>query len=260
LKRLPEVDLPGGCVVIGDLHLSPEGDPCSEGAARWLEAQRDIPRLVILGDLFDYWIGPAQLGMRGAARVVQALRALTGNGVPVDVVVGNRDVMMGAAFEHASGCRLRLDGFVGVTGGEQRLLFIHGDELSTLDHGYQRLRRVLRHPVVRFFARCAPRTLSTWLALRLRRASTRAVASKAPAKVELQASACESNARAAQAPTVVCGHAHQYRDLSLSAGIRWIVLDAFGGARDCLRIGPDGALHITPSGYSSVTGDESAQA
>ena len=75
----------------------------------------------------------------------------------------------------------------------------------------------------------------------------RAVAAKLPAYKALQPAAARSLAAAACAPTLVCGHAHEARDERVAEDLRWIVLDAYGGARDQLSIGEAGELELLAS-------------
>ncbi|HVS18546.1 MAG TPA: UDP-2,3-diacylglucosamine diphosphatase, partial [Planctomycetota bacterium] len=92
---------PGTCIV-GDLHLD-----VSWGAAppadflAWLANLRGVPRLVVLGDLFDAWIGPRHLELPAAAAAVEGLRALTDAGTRVDLLLGNRDFLLDGHFEAA---------------------------------------------------------------------------------------------------------------------------------------------------------------
>ena len=51
-----------------------------------------------------------------------------------------------------------------------------------------------------------------------------------------------ARALAAGAGSLVCGHAHEFRDESLSNGPRWLVLDAFGGAHDLIEVNARGTL------------------
>ena len=69
-----EVELRPGTLVIGDLHLDVELADSLARFETWLERTRGAPRLVILGDLFEYWVGPAQGTLPGAKRVTGALR------------------------------------------------------------------------------------------------------------------------------------------------------------------------------------------
>ena len=236
-EDLAEIELPPKSLVIADLHLLPGESTSYEPFVAWLAALAGTPRLVILGDLFEYWIGPQQIRREGPCGVLDALAAAGAAGTAIDVVPGNRDFLLGAGFERASGCTVRRDGLVGRTEGGLRVLFLHGDELSTRDVGYQRLRRVLRSGPVRYLACRMPAWAGERVARRLRRASHRAVAAKPSAAMALQADACRRVALAHDAAVVVCGHAHSFSDERLAGGPRWVVLDAFGGERDTLEVG-----------------------
>ena len=74
------VPLTSGLEVIADLHLDPgDVDECGEFAA-WLEGRQGLERLVVLGDLFDAWVGPAHVRFEGAALVINALRRVSERG------------------------------------------------------------------------------------------------------------------------------------------------------------------------------------
>jgi len=225
-----------GTLVVADLHLDVARAEAGADFARWLDARRGIPRLVVLGDLFEFWIGPAELDSPGAIPVVGALRALASAGAAIDVVPGNRDFLLERSFERASGARVHPHGFVARGASGERVLFLHGDELATRDRAYQKLRAVLRSRAVRALAPRVPRPLARGLARRLRRASRREVAAKPDEVLALQPDEALSRARAARAAVLVCGHAHRARDERLASGLRWIVLDAFGGERDVLEL------------------------
>jgi UDP-2,3-diacylglucosamine hydrolase len=248
-RVLPDVSIEPGSLVIGDLHLDVgAGAERPERFEAWLAELRGVPRLMILGDLFDAWIGPAQAELPAARSVLAALRELAARGTAVDVVPGNRDFLLESEFERASGAKVRPGGLVGTLEGGARVLLIHGDELCTLDRGYQRLRRVLRSAPVRWSAPRVPRLAALWVARRLRRASTQALAVKPSAETEQQVEAVRELARAHRAATLICGHAHRFRDDALAGGPRWIVVGAFGGPRDLLRFAPGGAIEALESG------------
>jgi UDP-2,3-diacylglucosamine hydrolase len=202
---------------------------------------------VILGDLFDSWIGPAQMEIESARRVLDALRRLSVRGTELDVLKGNRDFLLDAKFEERTGAAVHAGGIVATCGDGPRVLLIHGDELCTLDRGYQRLRGVLRSGPVTWTAPKLPRAIALAIARRLRGASTRAVYAKPAAEKEQQESEVRRLASAAHCDVVVCGHAHLFRDVRLEKGPRWIVLDAFGGDRDVLRCAARGELEPTAS-------------
>src|SRR5438552_17870097 len=105
MPEMPEIELPTGSVVIADLHLDLAASESVEPFARWIDALQRVPKLVILGDLFDVWVGPAQERMPGAPRVLGALRALVARGTAVAIVPGNRDFLLDRSFEERTGAQ-----------------------------------------------------------------------------------------------------------------------------------------------------------
>ena len=236
---LSEVALPVGSLVIADLHLDP-ADGRRWGAFRTWLAALEAPALLVLGDLFEYWTGPAQARLEEFAALLADLRARARAGTALHFLHGNRDFLLDESFAAAVAGQVHPLGLLGRLPDGARILFLHGDELATRDRSYQRLRRVLRSRPVRALARLAPPPLARAAARRLRARSRQAVAAKTPAYVELQAEAAAERCARAGAAALVCGHAHAFRDERLPGGARWLVLDAFGqGAHDCLRV--DGA-------------------
>jgi UDP-2,3-diacylglucosamine hydrolase len=247
-RLLPDVAIPHRTLVIADLHLDLGSPESGASFVAWLEREKALGSLVVLGDLFDVWVGPAQERMPGAPAVIGALRALADRGTDVHLVHGNRDFLLDRTFAERTGARIHPRGFVGcidrsATGlPPRRVLLIHGDELCTRDKSYQRLKRVVRSRMVTGLARGLPLPVATRIARALRRTSVRAVAAKAPRDKAVQEGAARLSAENYGADAVVCGHAHVFRDMRLATGPRWIVLDAFGGDRDVLEIGTDGEL------------------
>ena len=240
--QLPEIALPAGALLIADLHLDPLQPVPWRAFVGWLAALADVPALVVLGDLFEYWTGPGQTRDPAHAELLAALRERSEAGTALHFLHGNRDFLLGRDFERAVGGRVHPLGAVAEVPGGKRVLLLHGDELATQDKSYQRLRTVLRSRPVRGLAGAVPPFVSAAAARTLRRRSRRAVASKSNATVELQRAAAEAWCARTRTTAIVCGHAHRYRDEDLGDGRRWWVLDAFGGPRDLLRVDSDGRL------------------
>lgn len=248
MRPLDETALEPGTLVIADLHLDVEDPGTIEPFVAWLGRARGAPRLIVLGDLFEFWIGPAQLGSPHARSVLSAIRDLVASGTAVDVVPGNRDFLLDRHFQDASDARVRQDGMVGRTAAGERVLFLHGDELSTFDVGHQRMRRVLRSGPIRWLAPRLPRRVAYSIARRLRRASRSATREKEAAVMEMQPDAVRVEAARHRAEVLVCGHGHVFRDEALEGGLRWVVLDAFGGRNDTLVLSEAAAdFRLAPS-------------
>lgn len=226
------VAVPAGAVVVTDLHLAPEGDPRTDAFIAWWNAREPRPpMLIVLGDLFDTWVGPKQGRLRGSARVLAFFRELVTHGVEVHLVPGNRDALMGADVEAAAGASVHLDGFIGVLADGSRAAFVHGDGLCILDRGYQRLRRVWRIGAVRAASHLVPLFVARAVARRLRRRSELAKPLKLEEERAIRPEAVDALVSATDAEVVVCGHAHEPRDEILPGGARWIVVGAFGEER-----------------------------
>lgn len=130
---------------ISDLHLSAERpDIINLFQAFLREEATQAEALYILGDLFEAWLGDdaVQPEMRA---VLDGLAELTRNNVPVYVMVGNRDFLLGSNFEKTTGCKLIPDPSVINLYGTNTLL-MHGDTLCTDDVDYQKFRAQVRTP------------------------------------------------------------------------------------------------------------------
>jgi len=136
----------GSELFISDLHLSAHEPATVARFLQFLEGQaKQADRLTILGDLFDYWAGDDDLADPFNTRIAIALRQLADHGVAIDLMVGNRDFLIGNAFATAAGVTLVSDPTVREIGGIKTLL-THGDSLCTDDADYQRFRAHVRSP------------------------------------------------------------------------------------------------------------------
>lgn len=228
---LARVPLEEGTVVIGDLHLDLFDEEASRPFATWLDGL-DAPRLVIIGDLFEFWVGKKQLRVPGAGAVLEAMKRRVDAGMQLEVLWGNRDFLLDRHFEKASGARVHRLGLIGEHAAGPTL-FLHGDELCTLDHSYQRFKRIARSGPMRLFAKSLPFRTQKKIAASLRAQSVRSVASKPVPEKSMQEDAALEQLLAAEAKVLVCGHAHVFRDEPLGDG-RWRVIDGWEGERDAL--------------------------
>ena len=211
---------------ISDLHL----DPASPGIARQFRAfldgeARSADALYVLGDLFEVWLGDDDPDP-AARDIVAALRRLTDSGVPCFVMHGNRDFLIGRRFCEETGARLIEDGTVVEVHGE-RVLLMHGDVLCTDDANYQRLRRIVRNPVVQWAIRRLSLVRRRALASRMREGSRMHIGTAAPEIMDVNAQAVADTFRASGIRTLVHGHTHRpavHELLVDAAPVRRIVL------------------------------------
>jgi UDP-2,3-diacylglucosamine hydrolase len=161
---------------ISDLHLDGTRPDITAQFLDFLEREaRRAQALYILGDLFEAWIGDDDPDP-DKRRVIQGLRAVKNAGVPTFLIHGNRDFLIGKRFCRETGVQLLTDGTVIDLYG-RRVLLMHGDLLCTDDHAYQRLRRIVRNPIVQFVMRRLTLRRRQKLAERMRAGSKEHIAS-----------------------------------------------------------------------------------
>ncbi|WP_334108792.1 UDP-2,3-diacylglucosamine diphosphatase [Methylobacillus sp.] len=130
---------------ISDLHLCDSRPAITGQFLRFLQQQAaQAEALYILGDFFEYWAGDDDLSHHQP--ILQALRALSAQGIRIYFMHGNRDFLAGEAFAAAAGLTILPDPTLLTLYGKQVLLS-HGDALCTDDIAYQAFRQQVRAPI-----------------------------------------------------------------------------------------------------------------
>jgi UDP-2,3-diacylglucosamine hydrolase len=195
-------------LLVSDLHLDPSSPAIARQFLAFLdEAAQQARAFYVLGDLFEAWLGDDDPDPAGR-EIVTALRRVTDAGVPGFFMHGNRDFLVGRRFAAETGFTLLADGTVVDLHGE-RVLLMHGDVLCTADTSYQRLRRILRNPVVDYTLRHLPLTTRRGLGRRLRAGSRMHVGSTAADIMDVTPDAVVEAMRRARVRTLVHGHTHR---------------------------------------------------
>jgi UDP-2,3-diacylglucosamine hydrolase len=195
-------------LVVSDLHLDGARPEIAQQFAGFLAAEAYRARaLYILGDLFEVWIGdddpdPHKRG------VIAALRRLTGTGVALYLMHGNRDFLLGERFCAETGGSLLTDPTVVEIDG-RRALLTHGDALCTDDVPYQRLRALVRDPAwqAQFLALSVAQRQA--LAVEARAGSKAHTTSQQTMLMDVNAEAVATVFRDAGVDTIVHGHTHR---------------------------------------------------
>ena len=130
---------------LSDVHLAADRPGAVDAFSAFLSGPaRRAARLYILGDLFDQWLGDDD-DRAPHSRVEAALAETVEAGVPIDLIRGNHDFLLGGAFAERTGCRLVDEPFV-IEIARDRVVLLHGDTLCTRDVEYQAFRRYARDP------------------------------------------------------------------------------------------------------------------
>jgi len=196
---------------ISDLHLDGSRADICEQFLDFLQREgRAAAALYILGDLLEVWIDDDDPDP-DKRRVLAALRELTDRGIPCYVMHGNRDFLIGGRFCRETGARLLADGSLIELYG-QRVVLMHGDTLCTDDHHYQRLRRIVRNPVVKALLRMLSVSQREKLAERMRAGSKAHIESMdrtAPEIMDVNADEVVRTFRRFNVRYLVHGHTHR---------------------------------------------------
>lgn len=194
-------------IFISDLHLSAERP---RTIARFLRFMREDapghPELVVLGDLFEFWIGDD--AGAAAAPVIAALAAASASGQRVLLMHGNRDMLLGRDFAHAIGSRLLADPLVLEVAGTRTLLS-HGDAWCTRDAAYQQFRAMVRQPDFQrsFLAKPVAERIAVARAARMQSETEKAV--KATDIMDVTPEAIVAALDSAGVERLIHGHTHR---------------------------------------------------
>ncbi len=145
--------------LLADAHLGGPGGP----AAPLLAQLGALPgagvgRLVLMGDLFQAWVGFRRFETPDIAAVVEALRALRRQGMRIDCIEGNRDFFLaGSVYADAFD---QIAAEVAFESGGRRYLAVHGDGLNDEDWKYRFWRRLSKSAPIRWLADRIPGPLA----------------------------------------------------------------------------------------------------
>jgi UDP-2,3-diacylglucosamine hydrolase len=208
-------------VVISDVHLGavpPAQETSLIGLLDRLEEIGD--RLLINGDLFDFWFEYRHAIPRGHLGVLAALRRLADRGVRVRFLGGNHDAWAGSFFEDEVGVELVEAPLIERMGGRHAFV-AHGDGLGGGDWGYRVLKRITRSPAARGLFRAVHPDIGIPLA---RRASgTRSKVAAGPDVEQARAARLGEHARRVlerhpAVDLVIFGHTHRPELTELAPG------------------------------------------
>lgn len=216
---------------IADLHLQPEigAAGATSASAELVQFQQFIERcqvdgdaLYILGDLFEVWIGD-DAGLGHYPTAISCLKQLE---LPLFLLHGNRDFLIGEAFCAATGCQLLAQPTMIRCQGSD-LLIAHGDQLCTDDIEYQQMRGLFQQPQWRAEFLAQPIELRAQQAANLRDQSRTESSQKAQQIMDVNDRAVVELLEQQQALTLIHGHTHRpaqhQHETKSGEATRWVV-------------------------------------
>lgn len=118
-------------VFIADTHIKGLNDPAQKTLLEFLESLNASPpdKLVILGDLFDFWTGFNGIVYYHYFPVLSLLKKLRSRGIGIMYLEGNHDFSMGGFFTDFLAAEVYPD-FSELTIKGRRIFLCHGDVID----------------------------------------------------------------------------------------------------------------------------------
>lgn len=192
---------------ISDLHLESTASQTSALFEQFMQTQ--APRaeaLYILGDFFEYWIGDDDRSSFNQW-VKEQLRGLATE-IPVYIMEGNRDFLLGEQFVREAGCQRLPDPTVVELYG-RRLLLTHGDRFCTQDSLHQWFRRITGWRWVKRLFQWCPLSWRRAIAARFRQMSKRHHKHLTAESMDVTPEAVRHAFKRHNVSLMIHGHTHQ---------------------------------------------------
>ncbi|MFN2257598.1 MAG: UDP-2,3-diacylglucosamine diphosphatase [Desulfuromonadaceae bacterium] len=130
-------------IFIADAHLKKPSDANYIQLLKFLKQNRgDIRTLILLGDIFEFWMGYRYCVYSAYLPLLHELQALRLKGTEIVMVEGNHDFNVGPFFTETLGARVIPDGAC-ITLGKTRIWVEHGDLINP-DRKYLWVRKLFR--------------------------------------------------------------------------------------------------------------------
>lgn len=211
-----------------DIHLCPTSPNLTQQYLAHLQEQaQQADAFYILGDLFDYWIGPETATLY--PEVIACFQTIS-QSIPVFFMPGNRDFLLSATEVSAWGLQIIPDPCL-ITHGKKRCLLMHGDLLCTQDVSYQRMRAWIRHNFVQSTFLQLPFFVRQAIARMMRKKSRLSTAKKSRQSMLATPHSVYSWLQQTQCDIFIYGHVHHlqyevYHDIK-STPVTVLTLDSW---------------------------------
>ena len=195
-------------IFLSDLHLCTDLPKTTQVFLNFLKKQgQQTEQLYILGDLFQYWIGDEDIKDPYFRTIINAIKALSDDGVRIFWICGNRDFLTGKKFLKATGATaLKEPGILQVN--HLRIAMVHGDAQCTDDKAYMKFRAKVRNPIWRFFFLLIPLSKRKSIALGARKDSRKNNQEKSAKMMDVNFEAIKMVFEQTQADVLIHGHTH----------------------------------------------------
>jgi len=138
-------------IFLSDAHLRAPQDTNYQLLLEFLNQQKELDALFLLGDIFEFWLGYRHLVFSHYVPLLEQLRRLREQGTRLYFVEGNHDFLLGPYFSETLNCTI-ITRQQSIAWDSHKLLLCHGDLLNP-GPGYRQLRRFWRSSLIRMLSR-----------------------------------------------------------------------------------------------------------
>jgi UDP-2,3-diacylglucosamine hydrolase len=231
-------------LILSDLHLGPASIQRNQQFIEFLKIARDQnDELLIVGDLFDLWLGWPNLTMEFQRPILQEMSALANSGLAIDYVEGNRD--FGISEYKGKIFRSVQKRYFSTQWHGKKIYAEHGDLINTSDRQYRLWRSISKSAISYFLIRNLPSFATLSLALRLERGMKTTNLKNKMRYPENHVESFYLSLFESGMDIVVVGHFHAEKAISLHLGKRNVLFYNLPGWEQGFRylvIPPDGAI------------------
>jgi len=136
----------------------------------WLQGLEDGSELILLGDIFDFWLDYPTFMPKTHLEILYGLRKLQDRGCRISFVGGNHDIWCADFLREQLDIPILAGGTVIERQG-RKLRLDHGDGILSGDIFYRGFRAAVRNPLLVFLAKSLHPEILNWLANQLSNAS-----------------------------------------------------------------------------------------
>ncbi|PLY03999.1 MAG: UDP-2,3-diacylglucosamine diphosphatase [Desulfuromonas sp.] len=208
-------------IFLSDAHLRQPQDRNYQLLLEFLNRQKELDTLFLLGDIFEFWLGYEHLVFSAYVPLLEQLRHLRDQGTELYFVEGNHDFNMGPWFSETLACTIVTEERL-IDWDGQKILICHGDLIKP-DPNYRRLRAFWRSGFIRGLSRIVHPDLAWKFALWLSNKSSKLDPNRKHQDPSPFLSTYVANNMTAPADLLICGHFH-YPVVAEHRGVKTVAL------------------------------------
>jgi UDP-2,3-diacylglucosamine hydrolase len=221
-------------LIISDIHLLNDNSKKYELFIKFCnQCLTEADELFILGDLFEVWLGD-DLSIDHNLGIINTLKKISKD-IKIFIMVGNRDFLLGSNFEKKSGCVLIKEPYV-LERNNNKYVLIHGDSLCTKDINYQKMKKILQHPIIKFIFLHLPKKLRLKIGKKLRFQSIKATQQKSNDIMDVDENTVKKFMQKYNNTDLIHGHTHKKNTHNYDNYKRYVLGDWSNESGNAIKI------------------------